>query len=93
MGFLVITFSNMLSFVPIANLAFSAMALAAVSTLAISMLVSLAAGMTRAPYSAEFAGTRRECNHALGVDLDGRLVYATDRNQDLIFWMDAWLSC
>ena len=50
MGFLVITFSKMLSFAPIANLAFSAMALAAVST-----LVSLAAGMTRAPYSAEFA--------------------------------------
>jgi hypothetical protein len=44
MGFLVITFSNMLSFVPIANLAFSAMALAAVSTLAMSMLVSSATG-------------------------------------------------
>ena len=29
MGFLVITFSNMLSFVPIANLAFSAMTLVA----------------------------------------------------------------
>jgi hypothetical protein len=46
----------MRSLAPIAMSAFSAMALAAVSTLAMSILVSSARrpGMTRAPYSAEF---------------------------------------
>jgi hypothetical protein len=71
MGFLVITFSNMLSFAPIANLAFSAMGLGGrihVGDIDVG----------------ELGG---------GNDASGRLVYATDRNQDLIFWMDAWLSC
>jgi len=48
-------------------------------------------GMMRAPYSAEFA--RPAASATPRVDLDGRLVYATDSDQDLIFWMDAWLSC
>jgi hypothetical protein len=55
MAFLAITFSNMRTFAPIAMSVFSAVALAAVSTLAMSMLVSSATGNDRSPYSAEFA--------------------------------------
>ena len=93
MVFLAITFSNMCTFASIAMSAFSAMSLAAVSTLATSILMSSATGYDASPIFGRIRPPRRECNRALGVDLDGRLVYATDSNQDLIFWTDAWLSC
>jgi len=93
MAFLAITFSNMRTFAPIAMSAFSAMSLAAVSTLAMLILVSSATGNDASPILGRIRPPRRECNRAPRVDLDGRLVYAIDSNQDLIFWMDAWLSC
>jgi hypothetical protein len=83
----------MRSLAPIAMSAFSAMALVAVSTSVTSMLVSSAAGNDASPILGRIRPPRRACNRAPCVDLDGRLVYATDSNQDLIFWMDAWLSC
>jgi hypothetical protein len=89
MAFLAITFSNMRTFAPIAMSAFSAMALAAVSTLAMPMLVSSATGKGASPIFGRIRPPRRECNRAPRADLGGRLVYATDSNQDLIFWMDA----
>ena len=49
MAFLAITFSNMRTFAPIAMSAFSAMGLAAVSKLAMSMLVSSATGNDGSP--------------------------------------------
>ena len=93
MAFLAIAFSDMRTIAPIAMSVFSAVALAAVSTLAMSMLVSSATGNDAKPIFGRIRPPRRECNRAPRVDLDGRLVYATDSNQDLIFWMDAWLSC
>jgi hypothetical protein len=52
-----------------------------------SMLVSSAIE-TRALYSAEFARPAAS-DLAPRVDLSGRLFYATDSNQDLIFRMGA----
>jgi hypothetical protein len=60
---------------------------------AMSMLVSSATGNDSNPIFGRIRPPHRECNRAPRVDLDGRLVYATDSNQDLIFWMDARLSC
>ena len=88
-----ITFSNMRSFAPIAMSAFSAMALAAVSTLAMPILVSSATGNDASPIFGGIRPPRRECNPASCVDLDARLVYGADSDRDLIFRMDAWLSC
>jgi hypothetical protein len=54
MAFLAVTFPKMRTFAPIAMSAFSAMAVAAVSTLAMSMLVSSATGNDASPISVEF---------------------------------------
>jgi hypothetical protein len=78
---------------PMAMSAFSAMALAAVSTLAMSMLVSSASGNDASPIFGRIRSPGAGAAVRVAWDLDGRLVYATDNNQDLIFWMDAWLSC
>ena len=92
MAFLAITFSNIRTFARIALSAFSAMALAAYHVGDVDV-GQLGDGNDASPIFGRIRPPRRECNRAPRVDLDGRLVYAIDSNQDLIFRMDAWLSC
>jgi hypothetical protein len=55
--------------------------------LATSMLLSSANGNDASPIFGRIRPPRRECNRAPRVDLDGRLVYAADSTQDVIFRM------
>jgi hypothetical protein len=93
MGFLVITFSNMLSLRADRQFGVLGDGLGGRIHVGDIDVGELGGGNDASPIFGRIRPPRRECNRAPRVDLDGRLIYATDSNQDLIFRMDAWLSC
>ena len=89
MAFLAITFSNMLSFAADRQFGDLGDGLGGRIHVGDIDVGELGGGNDASPIFGRIRPPRRECNRAPRADLGGRLVYATDSNQDLIFWMDA----
>lgn len=83
----------MRSLAPIAMSAFSAMALTAGSTLAMPMLVSSANRNDASPKFGRIGPPRRVQPCASRGIWMGDWFMLQTVTKDLIFWMDAWLSC